>query len=255
MDDATLIERRRQSQMAGYRAIGTAAAGSFWREVRPGVQATVVPGCPDRSLPNSVVYTDAGAVLDAHDELTALYDDAGVRAWTVWVVPGDEGLAAGLQARGHAIDGTPAVMVARMEEVDLAAAGELDLDPAPSWAVFGDLNDRAYGLPPGTFAPILAGMGDPCLHLHIARLGGEAVAGLATIEAGQGDSELAFVATVPEARGRGLGAALIRHALRGARERGCTSTTLEASAMGEPLYARLGYRGLGSMRMLERRSA
>lgn len=255
MDDATLLERRRRSQMAAYRALGTAAPGSAWWDVRPGVQATVVPCCPDRSLPNAVVYSDPAALLDAHDDLAALYADAGVRAWTVWVLPEDDDVAAGLEARGHVLDGTPTMMVAGMADMDLEHADDLDLDPDPSWELLGALNDRAYGLPDGTFAPVLAGMRDPAMRAFIARAGGAPVCGLATIDDGDGDCGLEFVATVPEARGRGLAAGLLRHALRAARDRGCDSVSLEASAMGESVYARMGYRGLGSLRMFERRDA
>ena len=257
MDDATLIGRRRTSQMAFYRALGSAGAGSHWREVRPGVQATVVPAAPDRSLPNSVLYTDAHGLLDAHDEIAELYAAAGVRAWTVWVVPGDDELAVSLEARGHTLDGSPALMVAAMEEVDLGRDDEpqpLDLDPEPDWRVIGDLNDRAYGLPDATFAPCVARMHDPAVHGFVARLDGVPVACLATVDGPDGDCALELVATLPQARGRGLASALVRHALRAARARGCDSASLEGSKMGEPVYARLGYRTLGRLRMYERRS-
>lgn len=254
MDDATLTERRRASQMAFYRALGNAGRGAHWRAVRDGVQATVVPVTPERSLPNSVLYTDAGAVLDAHEELAALYAAAGVRAWTVWAMPGDEDLVAGLEARGHTLDGTPAIMAAAMEEIDLSEGGEpLDLDPAPAWELLGTLNDRAYGLPEATFAPALAGVDDPALRAFVARLDGVPVAGAATLDGPDGDCALEFVATLPEARGRGLASQLVRHALRAARARGRDSVTLEGSSMGTPVYTRLGYRTLGRMRMYELR--
>jgi len=63
-----------------------------------------------------------------------------------------------------------------------------------------------------------------------------------------------FVATLPEARGRGLAARLLTHALHDARERGCTTTSLQATKMGQPLYERLGYRNLGPLHMWERRA-
>ncbi len=255
MDDATLIERRRTSQMAFYRALGSAAPGSFWRAVRPGVQATVVPRCPERSLPNAVTYTDPAALLDAHEEIAELYAAAGVCAWTVWVVPGDEELVAGLEARGHTLDGNPAIMVARMDELDLSQSASLDLEPAVDWAVLGDLNDRAYGLHSATFGPTLEGMSDPAIRGFIARLDGIPVAGLATVDGPDGDCALELVATAPQAQGRGLASALIGHALQGARDRGCDSVSLEGSHMGEPVYARIGYRTLGRMRLYERRSA
>jgi hypothetical protein len=41
--------------------------------------------------------------------------------------------------------------------------------------------------------------------------------------------------------------------VRDAREDGCESSTLEATAAGERVYARLGYRSLGRLGMYELR--
>jgi hypothetical protein len=46
----------------------------------------------------------------------------------------------------------------------------------------------------------------------------------------------------------------MQHALAEARERGCTSTSLQATARGKPLYERLGYRDIGAVQMWERRA-
>src|SRR5918992_4887532 len=70
----------------------------------------------------------------------------------------------------------------------------------------------------------------------------------------QGDNcDITLVATVPEARGRGMAGALIRRLLEDARERGCKTTTLVATKLGYPVYVRLGYRDLGNVEMWERR--
>ena len=255
MDDATLLHRRRLSQMVAYRAIGSASPGAVCNEVRPGLVASVVPVTPVASLPNSVLYLDPQAVLDGYDELSALYAQAGVAAWTVWVLPGDDELAAELQSRGHAVDGTPVVMAAGIEELDLDIGDDIDVDAVPSWQDIGALNDAAYGLAPGTLAPALGGMIHPAVRPSVARLDGEPAACIATIDGPEGDCWLGFVATAPAARGRGLSTGLIRRALRDARERGFTSVSLEASAMGAPIYARLGYRSFAPLRMLERRES
>jgi GNAT superfamily N-acetyltransferase len=63
-----------------------------------------------------------------------------------------------------------------------------------------------------------------------------------------------LVATLPEARGRGLATALVSHALREARTRGCATSSLQATARGRPVYERLGYRSIGAAQMWERRS-
>jgi hypothetical protein len=252
--DEQLLGRQRASQHAYYRLIAGGHPDSFVATPRPGVQATVVPVSPERSLPNAVLYTEPEAVLDAYDELAALYADVGVNAWTVWVRPGDDALAAELERRGHKIDGTPAIMGAPLDELDLERRVELDLEPEPRWRVLGELNDSAYGVPPGSLSEPLAGIPPGDYTMLVARLDGMPVA-CAVFETVGGDCEAGFVATLPAARGRGLCGELMREGLRRARDAGATSATLEGSPMGEPIYSRLGYRSLGRMRMLELRKA
>jgi hypothetical protein len=82
--------------------------GPFSRCVElDGVVASVTPSVPDRSLPNSVIYEDEERLEAALPELAALYDDEGVRAWTVWVPPGHERALRALEAAGHARDAQP----------------------------------------------------------------------------------------------------------------------------------------------------
>ncbi len=57
-----------------------------------------------------------------------------------------------------------------------------------------------------------------------------------------GIAGLVWVATCPEARGRGLGEACTRLAGNRAFELGARCTVLQASEQGEPIYRRMGYR-------------
>ncbi|MCC7451303.1 MAG: GNAT family N-acetyltransferase [Anaerolineae bacterium] len=50
------------------------------------------------------------------------------------------------------------------------------------------------------------------------------------------------VATLPEARGRGIGSALTLYPLRQAYERGYRIATLQASQMGFPIYHKIGFK-------------
>ncbi|MFB9247771.1 GNAT family N-acetyltransferase [Sphaerisporangium melleum] len=61
---------------------------------------------------------------------------------------------------------------------------------------------------------------------------------------------LYFMGTQPEHRRRGIGAAMTRAALDLARERGVRTAALVASAAGEPLYHRIGFRTAGAFRLL-----
>jgi GNAT superfamily N-acetyltransferase len=67
------------------------------------------------------------------------------------------------------------------------------------------------------------------------------------------DAGVYAVATVPEARGRGLARRLQYLLLQRARELGARTTTLQASKLGRPVYVALGYKSFGPMNMWERR--
>lgn len=253
MDDPELLEREHRSQAAYYRLLANGHADSFVADLPGGVQATVVPVSPSRSLPNAVLYDDPAAVIAGHAELSDVYARAGVRAWTVWVRPGDDDLAYELEQRGHRLDGTPMIMGTALEGLGLEAQATLDLDEQPRWDVAGAINDAAYGLEPGALRGPLSALRSDQISLIIARLDGEPVACAGFLTTG-GDCQAGFVATLPQARGRGLCAAIMREGLRRARADGATSATLEGSAKGEPVYQRLGYRDLGRARMMELRA-
>lgn len=251
MNDAQLLERERRSQMAGYRAIARAVPSSRGVDVAPGLFASVVPATPHASIPNSVLYTDPAAVIEHHEALAALYAQAGVHAWTVWVRPGDDELERTLGERGHALDGSPAVMAAELAGLDLAPRTELELAERADWTALAALNDRAFGRPVGAMGAALGRA--PGWEQVLAVLDGRPACGLGFMVTAEGDCTVNFVATAPEAQGRGLASEVMCQALRRARDAGALTTSLEASAMGEPMYARLGYRTLGRLRMLERR--
>lgn len=93
-------------------------------------------------------------------------------------------------------------------------------------------------------AAVFESMDDPATHLYAASEGGEIASGLLARRC-EGDCYFWFVATVPEAQGRGLAGELMRLALREARGEGCTTATLESTAAGQRLYEDLGFVGLG----------
>jgi ribosomal protein S18 acetylase RimI-like enzyme len=60
--------------------------------------------------------------------------------------------------------------------------------------------------------------------------------------ASDGVADVYNVATLPAYRGRGIGEAMTWHAVRKGVEAGCVIGSLQASAMGQPVYARMGFR-------------
>jgi ribosomal protein S18 acetylase RimI-like enzyme len=252
--DAELTRRHAASHRAAYRLFASGSPGGTTVELDGGVLAAITPALPERSLFNAVLYDDPAPLLAALDELDRRYDDAGVRAWTVWTHPGDTATAEALRAAGHAHDGEPMLMGADLTELDLAARGGLTLADADDWGAVARCNDAAYGIAPGTFAVALGGIRDPAARAYVAVDDGEPVAACGTV-LHDDDANVLFVATVPAAQRRGLASELMRHALREALTAGASTTTLEASAAGEPVYARMAYRSLGRLGMWERRES
>ena len=254
IDRRELRNRQRESQRAFYSAMAGGSEGA--RLVTfDGIQATIVPVREWFSIFNSVFYQRPSELQQAHSTLAAEYDAAGIKAWTVWVPPDDADAASLLQALGHALDSTPMLFAAPIEALDLQPRIALDLDPEPTWEMVCTVNDRAHDvLEPWSMAAVFRKMDDPASHLHVVRKDGAPVAALIARDH-DGDCYFWFVATVPESQGSGLASQLIRQALREARERGCTSTSLESTKVAERMYAQLGYQPFGRYEMWERRSS
>lgn len=253
MTDDELRDREQGSIEAFYRDAGHNAPGGSAIEAH-GVTAAIVPGMPERSVFNAAVYRDVSGLRSALPAIAQAYADAGVRAWAVWVRETDEEAAALLVDAGHELDSRPRSMGVELNEIDAGAPDELDWDTTTDHQALADIGKRGFGLPDASedLVPLVAGWGEVGTY-YVARHEGELAACVLAVACAR-DCGIFMVATLPEARGRGLSTGLMRQALYSAREQGCTTTTLQASAMGAPVYLRLGYRDLGEWRMWERRS-
>jgi ribosomal protein S18 acetylase RimI-like enzyme len=244
MTDEALYERMLDSMEAFF-------PGFTERAIRrDGLVAVMAPSIPDRSVFNGVVYRDSAALRGALPELARAYDEAGVRAWTVWAPRRDADLAEVLRRAGHVHDAAPEAMAAPLDEMSLDPGAEgLDWDRGSHLvpAMAGVL-EEAFHWPRDPVAKIMAWME----HVYVARVDGEPVACVAAHHHG-GDCSIWNVGTREAARGRGLATGLLRQALLDGRERGCETTSLQATPMGRPVYARIGYRELGPIDMWERR--
>ncbi len=238
------------SMRSSFRLIGRARRERTSLEI-DGVLASVVPAVPERSLPNSVVYESQEGLVAALPELAHHYDEAGIEAWTVWTPEDDADAIAVLRDAGHQLDADPAAMT-----LDLAKLGE---PPAIDHRTGDDLivevasiNNRAYPVDGEPFTRMLSGYPPGHMQNYVADVDGEPAACLQILPV-DGDASVWLVATLPEARGRGLAARLMHRALWDAREAGCDISSLQATKMGEPVYARLGYESHGALQMWEKR--
>jgi GNAT superfamily N-acetyltransferase len=233
-----VLDRMVASMRAAFRPIGE------WHE-REGTGAVVTLGVPERSVVNCVLYEPGADLAATYDWLESLYVD--VDAWTVWVHPGDEATATLLAGLGHRLDADPAAMV--LDLADLRPPTALPVWQPGTVEQLGRMNEAAYGYGDGSMERALLGSryGDD-LRIYVA----EESAALGIVD-DAGDASAVFVATLPEARGRGLATGLLAAALIEARERGNEISTLQATKAGEPVYTRLGYRSIGPMQMWEKR--
>jgi GNAT superfamily N-acetyltransferase len=228
-----------------------------------GVAGLTTPAVRRRSIPNSVVYRDAEGLAAALDELASHYDQAGIEAWTVWVPEFDREAIELLEDAGHAFDGKPGAMVMDLAELGERDLGDLEYELTDSMPLLGELNDRAYGHSGHEgYAPAFTRLAEGLpLRLYAARVDGQAASCLATIDhepvagAEAPDCGIYWVATPAEYRGRGLSTRLLYAALLEARERGCATTSLQASQMGAPIYTKLGYQMPYRYHLYERRAS
>ncbi|HEX3292632.1 MAG TPA: GNAT family N-acetyltransferase, partial [Solirubrobacterales bacterium] len=229
--------------------LAESTGGSVWHS--GGVTAAIVPRSPKRSFFNSVLYEDPESMVGSIDHLARLYAEAGVEAWTVWVPEADAAVAQALGAAGHRLDATPRAMA--MPIGDLRAPEpdpELEIREEPDYELVCRINEVAYGFAPGEFPAMRGDLS--ALRTYLGSIDGETVACAGAFTHG-GDCEIVFVAVLPEGRGRGVSGRLMARALADAREQGLETTTLQATKLGYPVYAKLGYGDHGELQMWERR--
>jgi GNAT superfamily N-acetyltransferase len=216
------------------------------------IQAAVVSASPNRSFFNSVFYRDSEHLVDALPRLAEIYDNAAVNAWTVWTPETDETARAALDAAGHVLDATPRAMGFELSGLNAPDPDpELEIRDEMDMELLRVINETAYGFPAGDFPPMAP---LPDTHAYLASLDGKTVGTTLVWDRGE-DAEVTFVATLPEARGRGIAGRLLAHALERERERGKLASTLVATKLGYPVYEKLGYRQVGGLEMWERRKS
>lgn len=248
MDRNGWLDLNRHAMRATFGAFAR-SAGARTIE-RDGLFAIVNPAVPERSVFNSVICDDRAALAASYDELAAEYARHGC-AWTVWVEEDDAESAAFLESADHGLDAEPRAMgreLAHFSEPDLS---DLDWTDEAGIELAGPLNDSAYGYAEGTWVRGTGPEPDGLI-TYVAFLEGEPVSTVATRDAGE-DCAVWNVATAEVARGRGLATRLMRRALWDAAQRGCVTTTLQATKLGAPVYTSIGYRDFGCLQMWELR--
>lgn len=256
MDDAQLKARAWAGAVDFQRLVGRHAPGATLHE-RDEVVASVVPGVQASILNAAIAQKPEPQSANATAAIARLYEDSDVAKWGVWIDADDNETAATLEGQGLVLDSTPVLMGA-----ELANITEPDDQDPPTiitagLADLGRINDLAYGYSEPRIGPVLAGFppGGPetTFHTYGAHTDDGEIASVAMIHDVGDDACVTFVATVPDARGRGLATHLLKQALHEAKERGQHTTTLQASKPGQGIYAAIGFRPLGEQHLWERR--
>jgi GNAT superfamily N-acetyltransferase len=247
MDEGMLLARlwdgfaRLQLLLGGH-------AGQGHTLEREGLVASVVPNAPDSPTLNAAVAMDPDAAPVHLEELAMRYAKANIRRWGVWI-DGHASLAAKELAHNQMVMTTASPgMGAALEGLAGDGAETIGAD----LATVGRVNDLAYGNFDARLERTLTPLPNGVLKGYRADLNGSPAAVALALHHGE-DAGISFVATVPNARRKGLATNVMRQALNDARSNGCTTTTLQATDMGERLYENLGYRRLTVMELWERR--
>lgn len=197
--------------------------------------------------------TEADAVIEEMIDACRRHGVAG--SWHLGPSMRPVDLGARLQAKGLRPDGTEPGMA-----LDLSTMAEV---PTPAHLQIRRVDDRqnladwvttlGAGFGEGPHEAAWVGQmyerigldQDQTWRHYLARLGDRPVATTSLFFAA-GVVGVYFVSTHPEARGRGIGAAITAAALRDTADLGYRTAVLNSSAAGHPVYRRLGFQDHGS---------
>ena len=214
---------------------------------RDGLVASVVQAAPDSPTLNAAVAIDPEAGPRHLEELRQSYEAAQIRRWGVWLDGGATDAAHQLRRAGLQVSASSPGMGAVLD-----THSSHDEPQHTDLATVGRVNDLAYGNFDSRLERTLTPLPNGVLNGYRADHDGRPAAVALALHHND-DCGISFVATIPEARRRGLATEVMRQALRDAQDKGCTTTTLQATDVGERLYENLGYRRLCAMQLWELR--
>ena len=228
--------------------LGGQAAGGVVVEEH-GVVASFVPAAPDSPTLNAAIAMEPYMERRVLNALRKRYDQIGIRRWGVWTDGGEarRSIAApqGRRDADHLLLPRHGRRARRLNLNGHAPAGPSDL------ATVGHVNDLAYGNPDGRLERTLAPLPRPAARLQ-RRARGPRGERRPRAPPRRGLRDL-LRGDRPYARRQGLAADVMARVALDAQRGGLTSTSLQATELGEKLYRALGYRRVSDMQLWERR--
>ena len=207
-------------------------------------------------------YTDipfplCNVVFDAHfeadrakEQAQAVLEEYVARGlpWMWWATPSTTSpeLEAACAEAGMMREDVPGMHRALADVVDPRTPDGVELRPVTTdedLGLFSSVMLAGFGMPDWLLEPLLgftAGLDAAKLVNVIAWQDGRAVACGSAYVTGE-TAGIYNIATLPEARGRGIGYAVTAWLMEDARRRGCREAILHASSDGFPVYERLGF--------------
>jgi GNAT superfamily N-acetyltransferase len=212
--------------------------------------ATLISFPFPHKLFNSVLFASVTDSKAAVEEVSGFYRAKG-RPWC-WIVGpssepaalGKELLSAGL-VHSHDTPGMAIDLTGFAAQCDARVVGVRDPAAYERWL---QLLAKGFGMPEAAVQPfrelhMSLGWEDVPVRYFYALVDGEPAACSMNFY-GAGVCGIYSVATAPEFRSRGLGAAVVNRCLSAAVEDGYDTAILHSSTMGRPLYEKLGFREL-----------
>lgn len=250
--DLVELGRLADENLAGSWAAFGAARGAVGGSDRCTFVATGIPAAFFNGAYVAGPVDDPEGVVD---DAAAFMAERGV-PWLLWVRAGvddavlDAGRRAGLRDAG----GPPGMVLPAIGSGPAAPDGleaRLVRDPTDV-AVFRDLAARGFDMP-ADIGDILVPdslVDDPAIAMVIGWSGETPVSCALTSITGS-TAGIYNVATPPEFRRRGYGAAVTWAAIEEGARRGCDHSILQASDMGAPVYRAMGFVDIGRYVQLE----
>jgi GNAT superfamily N-acetyltransferase len=213
-------------------------------------------GVPQRQL-NGVLRADDGDQVDAHvGQLTDRLDDV---PWMWWVGPDSgPGVADRLTAHGAEIVGESPIMTMPLDQpltADLPPDVKIEPvgadGPIAEWV---SVYSHSFGIPDTAVDHALRIETERVDSVPLVRVAATVdgrIIGTALLFTAHDVAGIYVVSTLPEHRGKGIGAAVTASALEIAREQGFQDATLQASPLGAPVYRRMGFETIGEYRMYQ----
>ncbi len=156
--------------------------------------------------------------------------ELGLREAGCWSLRPDPALGTALVAHGFAWGWQPHWMALAVADAP---------DPSPAHEVVRVGGHYPEELPYATAEP------DPPQAVHLGVRRGGRIAGHVVVHPWRGIAGIYSMGVIESERRQGIGMALVAAACRAAEELGCTDIILNATADGERVYRRAGFRSLG----------